>query len=121
MKHFFEKCGSLLLLALAAVILLFAFSPAADAASTRYSDYSLIYTRVDADPGEDPHLKVISGIEDYSVINYQELSSESLSSGDRQEMLRGHGSGDSGAVRWHSRVNPKLTVIMQAFFLTLRR
>ena len=118
MEHFFGKCGSLLLLALAAVFLLSAFSPAANAAYTRYY---IIDDMVDADPGEDPHLKLVTGIEDYSVIDYQELSSVSLSNGNRQEMLRGHGSGNTGAVRWHSRVNRKLTVIMQAFFLTLRR
>ena len=118
MKHFFRKCRYLLFLALAAGFVLVACSPAANAASTRYSQ---TYSIVDADPGEDPHLKVISGIEDYAVINYQELSSESLSGGNRQEMLRGHGSADDSSVRWHSRVNPKLVVIMQSFIIQLRR
>lgn len=119
MKHFFRKCENLLFLVLAAVIILFALSPAAEATSTKYDSSFLSDNMLNADPGEDPHLKIDPGLPEYYLIDYQSQSSAVQSSGTRQEMLRGHDS-KSLSVNRHSRVNPKLRILLQVFLRTLR-
>ncbi len=109
------------MLVLAAVISLFAFSSAAKATSTRYTSCSILENMVNADPGEDPHLKVVPGQQDQFVCDSQGQTSTLASSGDRQGMLHVQDVDNLQEGKWHFFENPEFRMIMQMFVLTLRR
>jgi len=76
---------------------------------------------LNADPGEDPHLKIKPDINVFYVPGYQGQSGLLVSSGNHQSVLTGQGRERDRTVLWQSRVKYKFRMIFHEFTLIKSR
>ena len=86
------------------------------------ANYDFSEYMVNADPGEDPHLKIDPGVTEFKLYDVRVESAPPVSSVSGQDvMLRGQDRAKMTTPRWYSRVNPKFRMIMMMISLTLTR
>ncbi|MBU8923031.1 MAG: hypothetical protein KOO63_14530 [Bacteroidales bacterium] len=107
---------------LAAVITVCSMSVAVRAGDLGRAKYDFSEYMVNADPGEDPHLKIDPGVTEFTLYDVRVGSAPPVSSGSGQDvMLRGQDRAKMTNARWYSRVNPKFRMIIMMISLTLTR
>ncbi|MCK4537823.1 MAG: hypothetical protein KAV42_03390 [Candidatus Krumholzibacteria bacterium] len=122
MKRIYRGVIFFFLPVMAAVIAVCSLSVAVMAGDPGQADYNFSDYMVNADPGEDPHLKIDPGTSEFTLYDIRTESAPPASSGSGQDaMLRGQDRAEMTTGRWYSRVNPKFRMVIMMISLTLTR
>lgn len=122
MKKYFESGTPLIYLVLAVVITLCSLSTDAGALTLKLANDSVFENMLNADPGEDPHLKTDPEIQVFYLWDCETQSAPLLVSDvDHQGRLRGQDREETTSLKWHSRVNHKFTSLLQKYMKVLRK
>jgi len=121
MKFHLQKNTPFFMLTLAAVVFFCSMPSVAWAYKLELAGSSLFENMLNADPGEDPHLKTEPGITVWCLSEGQGQSGLLVSSGNHQNMLTSKGAESDVIVPLHTRLKNRCRMIFRQVTLTESR